>query len=309
MAWKTSDIPDLTGRTAVITGVTGGLGTQTAIALARAGATVIGTARNTAKADVTRSMIDSAVPGAQFRVINLNLADLTQTKAAAASLRSEVEHIDILINNAGIMIPPESKSVDGFELQMATNHLGHFAWTATLWPALGSARIVTVASLAHTFARDVDLDLLTSAGSTRRYRRWNVYGQSKLANLVFAMELHRRINSAGLDTVAVAAHPGIAATELTKTGPSVGRFSLIDRMQHVGAHAFMQSAAAGAWPSLRAATDPSLAPGSYIGPAHVGQTRGTPVEVGMKRIARDPRLGRNLWTASEAATGVAFLDL
>lgn len=306
MTWTTADIPDLTGRTAVITGVTGGLGTHVALELARRGATVIGTARNAEKARGTVDAIRAEVPAADLRVVDLDLADLARTKAAAAALLAEVPQIDILVNNAGIMIPPYTQTVDGFELQMATNHLGHFAWTAGLWPALGAARIVSVSSMAHTAASDIDFTLLTPGQAPATYRRWDVYGQSKLANLLFMRELDQRLAAAGSSAVSVAAHPGFASTGLTKTGLEVGGGSFLTGLVHRVSGLVAQSAAAGAQPLLLAATQPGLPGGSYVGPDGFKGMRGKPKLVGMTKIARDAELAAQLWVASETATGVSF---
>jgi NAD(P)-dependent dehydrogenase (short-subunit alcohol dehydrogenase family) len=204
------------------------------------------------------------------------------------------------------MIPPHSTTADGFELQIGTNHLGHFAWTAQVWPLLAAdARVVTVSSLAHLQAKGIDLRSLTPEGSPRRYRRWVSYAESKLANLSFALELDRRVKTAGRAVVSNAAHPGFARTELQKTGVAMGNPLLGSVVQQVSALA-SQSAAAGAQPSLRAATDPTFTGGEYVGPAALGGTRGHPVIVGMTRWARDETLAADLWAASERATGVTF---
>ena len=310
MSWTTDDIPDLTGKRAVITGVTGGLGFNTALDLARRGAELVVTARDAAKADDVVGRLREEVPGVSVDVVALDLADLADTKRAAGEVLSGYDRVDILINNAGIMATPRNSSVDGFELQIGTNHLGHFAWTATLWPLLkeSDARVVTVSSLMHARATGFDLRTLTHEGSPRRYGRWKSYSESKLANLSFALELNRRVKAAGLGVVSVAAHPGYALTNLQKTGTSLGggvnalagtAFQQVSRI-------VAQSAEMGAWPLLRAATDPALTGGEYIGPSSLGQTRGRPRRVGMTRWARDEDLADNLWDASEAATGVEF---
>ncbi|WP_456696528.1 oxidoreductase [Aeromicrobium sp. P5_D10] len=308
MTWTTEDIPDLTGQRAVITGVTGGLGLHTAIGLAHKGASLVVTARDTAKADEALGRIARDCPGAQVDVVSLDLADLDDAKRAAADVVKAYDRVDLLINNAGIMVPPKQQTADGFELQIGTNHLGHFAWTAGLWPLLDAsdARVVSVASLAHHYARGFDLQSLTPAGSPRRYSRWRSYGESKLANLVFALELDRRAKAAGSSVVSVACHPGYASTNLTKTGPSVGGLNLPGIGMHQITKLIGQPAAHGAWPTLRAATDPSLRGGEYIGPASMGGTRGRPVMVGMDRLARDEHLADEIWAASETATAVDF---
>lgn len=308
MAWTTDDLPDLSGKTAVVTGVTGGLGVHTARHLARAGATVIGTARDAAKANAALARVIEFAPEADVRTHELDLADLAAVRESTAKLTASLDRIDILVNNAGIMVPPEAETADGFELQIGTNHIGHFAWTAGLWPLLREpgTRLVQVSSLAHTFATDLDLRSLTPEGSPRRYRRWTSYAESKLANLLFTLELDRRIAAAGLDVTSVAAHPGYAATNLTSTGLSLHGTTVFGRIAHGATRIVGQSAEAGSWPLLMAATDPSLAGGDYTGPRRLRQARGAPRRVGMTKTARDPELAARLWTATEDAIGAAF---
>lgn len=308
MTWTTADIPDLTGQRAVITGVTGGLGLATAIELARHGAELVVTARDGARATTATDRIAAEVPRAQVRVVSLDLADLADTRRAACELVAQLDRIDILVNNAGIMATPKRTTADGFELQIGTNHLGHFAWTATLWPVLerSGARIVTVSSLAHTGASGIDLRSLTPEGSPRRYFRWTSYAESKLANLSFALELDRRAKAAGLDVSSVGAHPGISSTNLTRTGAAMSRNPLAGIAMHQLTRVISQSAEAGAWPLLRAATDPNLMGGEYLGPGSLGGTRGRPTQVGATATAINPILAGTLWQASEVATGVDF---
>lgn len=308
MAWSTDDIPDLSGRRAVITGVTGGLGLHTAIGLARRGAELVVTARDSSGAERAVDQIAEAVPDTVVDVVSLDLADLAGAVRTAGNVARTYDRIDILVNNAGIMIPPKRTTADGFELQMGTNHLGHFAWTATLWPLLVSsaARIVTVSSLAHFSARGIDLRALTTEGTPRPYRRWQSYAESKLANLSFAIELDRRTKAAGLGVVSVAAHPGYASTNLTKTGPTVGGNSLPAMGMHQITRIIAQSAEMGSWCLLRAATDPTLTGGEYVGPSGFRQLRGRPRLVGTTRAARDELLADELWSASETATGMHF---
>ncbi|WP_370199664.1 oxidoreductase [Aeromicrobium sp.] len=306
MSWSTQDIPDLGGKRAVVTGVTGGLGFHTALELARAGAGLTVTARNPRKADDTLARLREELPDVDVEVLSLDLADLADVRRATEELGSRHDRIDVLVNNAGIMIPPYSTTADGFELQIGTNHVGHFAWTAQVWPLLADdARVVSVSSLAHLQAKGIDLRSLTPEGSPRTYRRWVSYAESKLANLSFALELDRRLKSAGKAVVSTAAHPGFARTELQKTGVAMGNPFLGTVVQQVSALA-SQSAAAGALPSLRAATDPTYTGGEYVGPASLGGTRGAPVIAGMTRWARDEQLARDLWAATEQATGVTF---
>jgi NAD(P)-dependent dehydrogenase (short-subunit alcohol dehydrogenase family) len=308
MTWSTDDIPDLTGRKALITGVTGGLGLHTAVGLARKGASLVVTARDTAKADVALARIAKDAPGSSVDVVSLDLADLADARRAAADVVRDHDRIDILINNAGIMIPPKTETADGFELQMGTNHLGHFAWTAGLWPLLdhSAARVVAVSSMAHTMVGSIDLDSLTPQGSSRPYKRWQSYGESKLANLMFALELDRRAKAASSRVVSVAAHPGYASTNLTKTGMNVRGRSLPGVGIHQVSKIIAQPASHGAWPLLMAATDPSLTGGEYVGPGALGGWRGRPKLVGMTKTARDTELAADLWAASESAAGVDF---
>ncbi len=306
MSWSTQDIPDLGGKRAVVTGVTGGLGFHTALELGRAGAGLTVTARNPQKADDTLARLREELPDVDVEVLSLDLADLADVRRAVEELGSRHDRVDVLVNNAGIMIPPYSTTADGFELQIGTNHVGHFAWTAQVWPLLADdARVVSVSSLAHLQAKGIDLRSLTPEGSPRTYRRWVSYAESKLANLSFALELDRRLKSAGKAVVSTAAHPGFARTELQKTGVAMGNPFLGTVVQQVSALA-SQSAAAGALPSLRAATDPTFTGGEYVGPASLGGTRGAPVIAGMTRWARDEQLARDLWAATEQATGVTF---
>ncbi len=309
MPWRTTDIPDLTGRRALITGVTGGLGVNTAIELARHGASLVVTARDAKKAGVALARIEHDAPGAVVDVISLDLADLQDVRRAASEVTAGWSRIDILVNNAGIMFPPKpSKTVDGFELQMGTNHLGHFALTAHLWPLLmkSKARVVSVSSNMHKAASGIDLRTFTPEGSPRRYKRTQAYAESKVANLLFAAELDRRVKAAGIDVVSVGAHPGYASTNITRTGPSVGGSSLQAIGMHQVSKVIAQSAAAGSWPLLMAATDPTLTGGEYVGPGGPGGWRGRPKLAGMSRTAQDPYLAHALWAASESASGVEF---
>ncbi|MET0929784.1 MAG: oxidoreductase [Aeromicrobium sp.] len=309
MTWSTDDIPDLTGCRAVITGVTGGLGLHTAIGLARKGADLVVTARDAAKAEDTVDRIRRDVPRAAIDVVSLDLADLSDARRAAAEVAEAYDRIDILINNAGIMATPQSSTKDGFELQIGTNHLGHFAWTAALWPVLdaSSARIVSVSSVTHAAAGSIDLTSLTPEGSARRYPRWQSYGESKLANQMLALELDPPAKASGSGVVSVAAHPGYASTNLTKTGPSAGGLSLPGIGMHQITKIFGQSASHGAWPLLMAATDPALTGGEFVGPSGLKGLRGRPTIVGMTTVARDEELADDLWAASEAAVAVDFV--
>lgn len=307
MTWSPAQIPDLHGRRAVITGVTGGLGFHTALELGRRGAELVVTARNPEKATDTVRRLRKELPDVAVEVLSLDLADLADVRRAAKELTSRHDRIDVLVNNAGIMIPPYSTTAEGFELQIGTNHLGHFAWTALLWPVLRSsdARVVSVSSLAHASVKGIDLRSISSEGAPRKYRRWVSYGESKLANLIIALELDRRVKAAGLGVLSVAAHPGFSSTNLQKTGVGMGNPLAGNALSQISKIA-SQSAAHGAWPLEMAATDLSLTGGEYVGPSGLGGTRGRPKIVGVSAAARDEDLADALWSASEQAVGVDF---
>jgi NAD(P)-dependent dehydrogenase (short-subunit alcohol dehydrogenase family) len=304
VAWRTDDIPDLTGRTAVVTGATSGLGTVTARELARHGAHVVLTARDAGRGAATVERLRAAVPGASVEVRALDLASLASVAAFADGLVADHPRLDVLVNNAGVMATPLRRTEDGFELQIATNHLGPFALTGRLLPALAAApaaRVVTVASLAHTWGT-IDLDDLTH--QHRRYVRWLAYGETKLANLLFAFELDRRLRAAGSTVASLAAHPGLARTRLGRSGG--GPLAWAQALGVVLAKPVHQSARRGAEPQLRAATDPDLPGGAYIGPGGPGEARGPAVLVGCSAAARDEALARALWERSEELTGARF---
>ena len=302
MTWRSDDIPDLTGRVAVVTGATSGLGTITATELARHGAHVVLTARDERRAGATVDRLLGAVPGASVEVRALDLASLRSVEDLADGLAADHAQVDVLVNNAGVMATPFRRTEDGFELQIATNHLGPFALTGRLLPLLSAApagRVVTVASLAHTWGT-IDLDDLTYEG--RRYARWKAYGESKLANLLFTFELDRRLRGAGSTIASLAAHPGLARTRLGRSGG--GPLAWLQALGVVLAKPVHQSARRGAEPQLRAATDPDLPGGAYLGPGGPGEARGPAVLVGCSPAARDEPVARALWDLSVALTDV-----
>lgn len=305
--WTTAAVPDLRGRTAVVTGVTGGLGASTVAEIARRGATVVATARDTARGEEALDRIRAEVPGAEIALTVLDLADLASVRRAGAEVVSVHPRIDIAVNNAGLMAVPHARTADGFELQMGTNHLGHFAWIGVLWPALvaADARVVAVSSLAHRWASRVTHGSLRREDGTATYRRVRAYAESKLANLLWSVELDRRVRAAGLGVTAVAAHPGLSTTELVRSGP--GRNTrLLGELLHQAYRLVAQSAEAGSWPLVAAATAAGLPSGSYVGPGGLGETRGSPTLVGMSAIAQDPDLAASAWELSEQATGVHY---
>jgi NAD(P)-dependent dehydrogenase (short-subunit alcohol dehydrogenase family) len=308
-SWTTADIPDLTGRRALVTGVTGGLGYHVVLELARAGAEVLATARDLARGKESLDAIRESVPGARVDLVELDLADLASVRAAASRVVADGRPLDICVNIAGVMAAPQRRTVDGFELQIGTNHVGHFALVGGLWPAIvaaPAARIVAVSSLMHWTVRKIRLRCLDPDAEQGRYRKWTAYSESKLANLVYALELDRRVRAADLPVTSVAAHPGYSATGLQHAGLALGDYSVERFILRVGNWVVAQSAAAGAWPLLRAATEPGLPGGAYLGPSSPGEARGAPAVAGMSRAARDPDLGRRLWAASESATGIAY---
>ena len=308
-SWTTADIPDLSGRRALVTGVTGGLGHHVGLELARAGAQVLATARDIPRGKESLDALHDAAPEARIELVELDLADLASVRDAAARIVTDGRPLDICVNIAGVMAAPQRQTVDRFELQIGTNHVGHFALVGRLWPALvaaPAARVVTVSSLMHWLVREIKLRCLDPDAEQGRYRKWAAYSESKLANLVYAMELDRRVRAAGLPVESVAAHPGYSATGLQHAGLAMGDYSLERFVVRIGTWVVAQSAAAGAWPLLQAATDPSVPSGAYIGPGSPGEARGAPKPAGMSKAARDPGLGRRLWAASEAATGVTY---
>ena len=310
MSWTTDDIPDLTGVRALVTGGSSGLGQQVALELARHGASVVLAGRDEQRLAASVAGIRQSQPTADLRTLRLDLADLAQVRQAAEEAIDTYPQLDLLFANAGVMATPQRHTVDGFELQIGTNHLGHFALCGLLLPALlatpHGARVVVTSSFGHRMARELDLRSLDPGGDHRRYRPWRSYGESKLANLLFMLELHRRSLSAGLALTSVAAHPGYADTNLQQAGPAMGGATFGSRAMAVLNKVVAQPAAHGAWPLLMAGTQPGLPGGSYVGPSGPFETRGRPHLVGMSASASDPELARRLWEASEQATGVRF---
>ena len=298
--WTTQDMPDQKNRVAVVTGANTGLGFETASALATHGAAVVLAVRDVEKGKRAAARIADGAPGADVTVQRLDLTSLESVRAAAAELRGRFARIDLLVNNAGVMYTPKGTTRDGFELQFGTNHLGHFALTGLLLdrllPVAGS-RVVTVSSVGHRIRAAIHFDDLQWE---RSYSRIGAYGQSKLANLLFTYELQRRLAGRGT-TVAVAAHPGGSLTELDRNLPAPVRV-----ISRVVQPLFAQSAAMGALPSLRAATDPQVQGGQYYGPDGRGGVRGYPTLVASSPQSHDAALQERLWTVSQELTGVTF---
>jgi NAD(P)-dependent dehydrogenase (short-subunit alcohol dehydrogenase family) len=298
--WSEADIPDLGGRTAIVTGANTGLGLETARALAEHGAAVVLAVRDVEKGKAALASISARCPAARVWLQSLDLTSLASVRRAAHEIVAEHARIDLLVNNAGVMYTPKSRTADGFELQLGTNHFGHFALTGLLLPRMlevPGSRVVSVSSIGHRIRSAIDLDDLAFE---RGYGRVAAYGRSKLANLLFTYELQRRLANAGAATSALAAHPGVSATELMRNSPAILRsFEGVLRP-------LAQSAAMGALPTLRAATDPGALGGEYYGPDGFAQLRGHPVRVESSARSHDADLQRGLWKASEESTGVPF---
>ncbi|HEX2087930.1 MAG TPA: oxidoreductase [Solirubrobacteraceae bacterium] len=294
--WTAEDIPDQSGRHAVVTGANSGLGHHVSTELARKGARVILACRDLGRGEDALRRLRERVPGADAELRRLDLADLSSVREFADGVDAP---LDLLVNNAGVMAGPHRTTADGFELQFGTNHLGHFALTGLLLPRLLRSerpRVVSVSSGAHRMGR-MNFDDLQSE---RSYKRWNAYGQSKLSNLLFMRELGRRAAEAGTPLVSVAAHPGYAATHLQTTG-----HTLDDLIMKVSNAVIAQSDRMGALPLLYAATE-DLESGAYVGPDGIAEQRGHPKLVGMSGRARNDEDARRLWEVSEQLTGVTY---
>lgn len=302
MSWSATDIPDQAGRTVVVTGANGGLGLATARALAAAGATVVIAARNQERAAEAMSRIRDGLPQASLELVELDLSSLASVQKAADEILAAHQTVDVLVNNAGVMGIPERRTADGFEMQFGVDHLGHFALTARLMPALlgaPAARIVTVTSSAHHMGRAVDPKNPNLDG---RYGPWRAYGQAKLANFHFGLGLDRLLREAGGSAASLIAHPGLSNTELQAVSVEETDGGLSQRFFLMLARTVGMSPGEGALSQLRAATDPSARGGEFYGPLFVNS--GPPVR---KPILR--RLGMNraierLWEASERETGL-----
>ncbi|MFF4757205.1 oxidoreductase [Streptomyces sp. NPDC001292] len=300
--WNAHDIPDQSGRTAVVTGANSGLGLVTARELARRGARVVLACRSEARGSAAADRVTREVPGAEVEFARLDLGDLGSVREFADGY--PYQRLDLLVDNAGVMAPPYGTTTDGFETQLGVNHLGHFALTGLLLPRLldtPGARVVTVSSMMHALA-NVDLHDLNSE---RRYRRWIAYARSKTANLLFTHELARRLAATGSDVVAAAAHPGYAATNLQTAGPRAEGRRTAERLMEAGNRVLAQPAEAGALPTLYAATAPGVRPDSFHGPSFA-MWRGAPAPSWRAPWTLDDRGGRLLWEASERLTGVSY---
>lgn len=302
--WNASDIPDQSGRTAVVTGANSGIGYVTARELARKGAQVILACRSEARGNEAGDRLVSEVPGAHVEFVRLDLGDLESVREFAAAYEHAYDRLDLLINNAGVMALPLGRTADGFETQFGVNHLGHFALTGLLLPALlgtPGARVVTLSSGVHALS-NIDI---TDLNSERQYRRWIAYGRSKTANLLFTHELARRLATIGSEVVAAAAHPGYATTNLQTAGAKMEGRKGTERLIEIGNRVFGQSADAGALPTLYAATAPGVQPDSFAGPSFA-MWRGSPAKSWRAGWTLNDLAGERLWAASEELTGVTY---
>ncbi len=296
--WTTDNIPDQTGRVVIVTGANSGIGYETARALAKKGATVIMACRNQQKGEAAAQQIRDQEPKGTVEMMQLDLGDLDSVRRFAETIQNDYDRLDLLINNAGIMYPPFGKTKQGFETQFGVNHLGHFALTGLLLDLImrtPQSRIVTVSSGAHRFGR-IDFDNLNAE---KVYRANAAYGQSKLANLLFTYELQRKLQAAGSDTIAVAAHPGWTATNLQQYS---GVLSLLNRF-------LAQTPAMGALPTLRVATAPDVQGGDYYGPSKRMEMVGYPKKVQSNARSHDTAVAAQLWAVSEEMTGVQYKGL
>jgi len=299
--WRTEDIPDQSGRTAVVTGANSGLGLATTRELARRGARVIMACRSTDKGESAASDIRRQAPEAKLDVRPLDLGSLESIQAFANDFGLEAGRLDLLINNAGIMMTPQQTTHDGFELQLGTNHLGHFALTGLLLDTVQSAeagRVVTLSSIEHKSGHIEFGDLQSEDGYAPR----KAYRQSKLANAIFGVELDRRLRAAGSSTISVLAHPGYSDTNLQTTGPTGPMKAILK----VGNKLLAQDADTGALPTLYAATAPGVEGGDFYGPDGFKEMRGNPTHVDVIPEARDPGVASRLWDISEELTGIRY---
>lgn len=294
--WTAENIPDQTGKTIIITGSTSGLGRESSRVLAGKGASIIMAVRNVDKGERVVKEIKSEFPQAKILVMKLDLGSLKSIATFAGRFSRQFEQLDVLINNAGVMMCPYSKTEDGFEIQMGTNHLGAFALTGHLMPVLRKtkgSRIVATSSMGHRMG---NIDLSDLNREKRKYDTNRAYGDSKLANLYFTYELARRLNGGADAPMAVAAHPGATATELARHSRFFRIFNIF----------FAQKVERGTLPTLRAATDPEAKAGDYYGPDGFMETRGYPVKLDSNVLSKDPVIAQKLWTLSEALTGVRY---
>lgn len=304
-SWNPAAVPDQRGRIALVTGANSGIGYEAARVLAARGAHVLLACRDPERGEAARARIAADQPGASLELLALDLARLEQVREVAARVNERHGRLDVLCNNAGVMAIERGLSAEGFELQLAVNHLGHFALTGLLLPSLlasAAGRVVTVTSLVHVVGR-MRWDDLDGA---RSYERWTAYAQSKLANLLFAYELQRRLARVGVAAISLACHPGYAATNLQLVAPNAEGRKLSAGFFKLSNGLFAQSAERGAWPTLYAGTEPGVEGGECIGPGGPGQIWGTPKVVDTSAASHDEASAARLWDLSVQRTGVSY---
>lgn len=305
MGWAATDIPDQQSKVVLITGANSGLGLESAKALAAAGAHVLLACRDLVKASAAVEEVGARARSVAPEVLHLDLADLDSVRGCANELTERFDHIDVVMNNAGIMAVPRGQTAQGFESQFGTNHLGHFALDGLLLPLLleaQSPRVVTTTSFMHRMGTMNWDDL----GANRTYRKWLAYSQSKLANLLFAYELDRLSKSNGKALISVAAHPGYASTHLQAVGPEMSGNRISGAVMTMANAVAAQPAASGALPQLYAATMPDVQGGDLYGPGQLFEMRGSPKKVRGIKAASDPNTAQRLWALSEQMTGVTY---
>jgi NAD(P)-dependent dehydrogenase (short-subunit alcohol dehydrogenase family) len=294
--WNHKDINDQTGRVIIVTGANSGIGLETATVLAGKKATGIMAVRNLEKGKTAQNLIKENVPEADIRIMELDLANLSSVKAFAEKFKLDFSSLDLLINNAGVMIPPYQKTGNGFELQMGTNHLGHFALTGLLIDLIKNtpeSRIVNVSSMAHKIG-NINFDDLN--WKKRKYKKWKAYGDSKIANLYFTFSLQKRLEKENFHVIVAAAHPGYTDTKLQR---HMGVFSAMNPV-------LAQTIPMGALPTLYAATGQDVKSGHFFGPSGFMEMKGYPKRVNSNTLSRDPKLAEKLWELSEKLTGVRY---
>jgi NAD(P)-dependent dehydrogenase (short-subunit alcohol dehydrogenase family) len=303
--WTAESVPDLTGKTVVVTGGNSGIGFEAALVLAGKGAHVVLACRDLDKASAAVAAIRARQPVASLAAMPLDLASLASVRRFAADLAAAHPVLDVLCNNAGVMAIPYRSTADGFEMQLGTNHLGHFALTGLLLPSVLAApqgRVVNVSSTAHKAGRMRFDDLQ----GERSYSKWPAYAQSKLANLLFTYELQRKLDASGARAISVACHPGYAATNLQAAGPRMEGSALMESIMALGNRLLSQSAAMGALPTLFAATEPSVRGGDYVGPDGFFENAGHPHKTTSSARSHDRDAAAKLWGISEELTGVRY---
>ncbi|MHA2032092.1 MAG: oxidoreductase [Candidatus Kariarchaeaceae archaeon] len=303
--WKAEDMPDQTGKVMIITGANSGLGLYASMELARKGATVIMTSRNIDKGHEAVEEIKQEIPHAKVELMQLDLSKLSSVKSFTGEFNEKYERLDALINNAGIMQPPYTKTEDGFELQIGVNHFGHYVLTGLLLEKLKNtpgSRVINQSSMAHSRGK-MNFD---DINSEKKYSRLGAYGQSKLANLLFNNELNRLFKENSIDSIAIGVHPGYTATNLQHNGPTLGGKSLWSRIYTITNKLMAQCVDKGILPMLYAATEDDLDGGDYIGPGRFSGARGYPKRVKASDSAYNQEVAKRLWGASEDLTGVKY---